>query len=405
MSEETVENEKDFTLNRYRVVDLTRAQAGPVCTLLLAHLGMEIIKVESAKRHDFMRIIPPYLPGERNLDSSGHYAVFNHGKKSIALDISQPEGLELIKRLIRISDVVVDNFASGVMDRLGLGYPAVRAVKPDLIMASLTGFGSTGPYREYVAFAKPVQAYAGLIELTGYQDGPPGEPAIAMGDNFMGTYGAFAILSALIHRSRTGEGQFIDLSMAESIICALPEAIMEYDMNKTLRKRMGNRDPLMTPHDVYRCKGENEWIAVAVSDDIQWEALCGVIPSLDKHLCRKKNQEEVDGRIASWTQNRTKSEAMKILQEAGVAAFPVMNARDLLEDQHIEERKYFLESDHPTAPGKWFGGTSWKMSDTPVGTERRHAPSEGEDNAYVYGELLGLSGDEINILIDRKIIF
>ena len=207
MNKEAEDSKNGTFLDRYRVVDLTRAQAGPVCTILLAHMGMEVIKVESAKRHDFMRIIPPYLPGEQSLDSSGHYAVFNHGKKSISLDISQPKGLELIKRLIGISDVVVDNFASGVMEKLGLGYPAVKAVKPDIIMASLTGFGSTGPYRNYVAFAKPVQAYAGLIELTGYRDGPPGEPAIAMGDNFMGTYGAFAILSALYHRSKTGEAR------------------------------------------------------------------------------------------------------------------------------------------------------------------------------------------------------
>jgi benzylsuccinate CoA-transferase BbsF subunit len=366
---------------------------------------MEVIKVESAKRHDFMRIIPPYLPGEQSLDSSGHYAVFNHGKKSISLDISQPKGLELIKRLIGISDVVVDNFASGVMEKLGLGYPAVKAVKPDIIMASLTGFGSTGPYRNYVAFAKPVQAYAGLIELTGYRDGPPGEPAIAMGDNFMGTFGAFAILSALYHRSKTGEGQFIDVSMAESLICALPEALMEYGMNGALRKRRGNRDPLMTPHDVYRCKGDNEWIAISVSDDKQWAALCNVIAKLDQDLCRWKNQDEIDSLIEEWTVNQTKHQAMEILQEAGIAAFPVMNARDLLEDSHLKERDYFLQSDHPTAPGKWFGGTSWKMSDTPVGTRRRHAPSEGEDNVYVYGELLGLSEKEINLLIEQKIIF
>lgn len=397
--------ETGFTLNHYRVLDLTRAQAGPVCTILLAHMGMEVIKVESAKRHDFMRIIPPYLPGERNLDASGHYAVFNQGKKSVLLDISQPKGLELIKKLIRISDVVVDNFATGVMERLGLSYPEIRKVKPDIIMASLTGFGTTGPYKNYVAFAKPVQAYSGLIGLTGYRDGPPGEPAIAMGDNFLGTYGAFAILSALYHRSKTGEGQFIDVSMAESLICALPEAVMAYDMNGTLPKRMGNRDFLKAPHDVYRCKGEDEWIAVSVSDDEQWHALCNVVTKLDPDLCRWENQDEIGKLIEEWTSTQTKHEAMKTLQAAGVAAFPVMNARDLLDDPHLKARDYYTESDMPNAPGKWFGGTSWKMTHTPVGTKRRHAPSEGEDNAYVYGELLGLSEQEINRLKDQKIIF
>ena len=405
MSTESRNNKAQSALNQYRIVDLTRAQAGPVCTMLLAHLGMEVIKVESAKQHDFMRIIPPYLPGDRNLDSSGHFAVFNQGKKSILLDLSQPEGIRLIKELIRISDVVVDNFAPGVMEKLGLSYRLVKAVKPDIIMASLTGFGSTGPNKDYVAFAKPVQAYSGLIELTGYNDGPPAEPAVAMGDNFLGTYGAFAVLSALYHRSRTGEGQYIDVSMAESLICAMPDAVMAYTMNGTLGKRNGNRDPVMTIHDVYPCKGEDEWIAISISDDEEWKSLCKVIAKLDKSLCPRKKQDEVDMIIKEWSLKHSKYQAMKILQDAGIAAAPVMNARDLLEDAHLQDRDYFLESDQPTAPGQWFGGTTWKMSDTPVGIHRWHAPSEGEDNAYVYGELIGLSEKEIKLFIDQKIIY
>ncbi|MFO7965159.1 MAG: CoA transferase [Desulfobacterales bacterium] len=405
MSKKTDKDEAEFTLNRYRVVDLTRAQAGPVCTSLLAHLGMEVIKVESARQHDFMRIIPPYLPGERNRDSSGHYAVFNQGKKSVLLDISDPKGLSLIQDLIRISDVVVDNFAPGVMEKLGLSYTAVSAVKPDIIMASLTGYGSTGPYKDYVAFAKPVQAYSGLIELTGYADGPPGEPAIAMGDNFLGTYGAFAVLSALYHRSRTGEGQCIDVSMAESVVCSLPDAALEYAMNGELRNRKGNRDPLMAPHDVYRCKGEDEWVAIALSNDDEWDALCSVIDALDPTLCRFNDHEVVDRAIEAWTLGQTKHQAMKRLQAAGIPAAAVMNAGDLVEDPHLRARNYFLKSDHPTAPGHWFGRAGWKMSDTPVGIQRWHAPSEGEDNAYVYGELLGFSDREIAALIDEKVIY
>ena len=399
-----------FALDDLRMVDFTRHQAGPVCTMLLADMGMEVIKVESARRHDVQRTLQPFLPDSMELDSTGHYGdsgghfvIYNRGKKSITLDVSKPKGLELVKRLIATSDVVVDNFAPGVMDRLGLGYSELKKVKPDIIVAALSAFGATGPYKSYVGFAKPCQAYVGLISLTGYIDGPPGEPWAALGDNFNGTHGAFAILAALYHRAKTGEGQFIDCSMSEAVACCIPEAIMEYTMNRTLRHRMGNRDEIMVPHNVYRCKGEDEWVAIAVSSDEEWDAFCKVIGK--PNLNRFENEDELDRLIEEWTINRTKHEAMEILQKAGVAAAPVMKGNDLSNDPHLNQRDYFVESDRPNAPGKWLAGPSWKMSDTPGGIRRRHGPEEGEDNEYVYRELLGISTDEIERLVAEEVIY
>jgi len=400
----------EFALDGLRMVDFTRYMAGPVCTMLLADMGMEVIKVESARQHDQQRSYQPFLPDSMDLDSTGHYGdssghfvIFNRGKKSITLNVSTPKGLELAKKLVAISDVIVDNFAPGVMERLGLGYSELRKVKPDIVVAALSGFGATGPYSSYVAFAKPCQAFGGLIELTGYADGPPGEPSLAIGDSLNGTHAAFAILAALYYRAKTGEGQFIDSSMSEAVMCGIPDAIMEYTMNKTLRHRMGNRDDIMTPHNVYRCKGDDEWVAIAISSDEEWKSLCKVMGNPD--LDRWQNEDELDKVIETWTINQNKHEVMKILQKVGVAAAPVAKADDLANDLHLNQRDYFVECDSPKAPGKWLAGPSWKMSDTPGGIRRRHGPHEGEDNEYVYGELLGMSRDEIERLIAEKVIY
>lgn len=390
-----------FALEGLRMVDFTRFQVGTMCTVLLADMGMEVIKVESARRHDGQRMLPPHPPGDEGLDSP-YYGAFSRNKKSITLNVSQPKGLELVKKLIGISDLVVDNFVPGVMEKLGLSYPEIRKVKPDMVVASLCGFGATGPYKNYVAFDNPIQAFAGLQSVTGYADGPPSKPSAAVADQFTGTYGAFAILAALYHRARTGEGQFIDVSMVESMACNLPEPIMEYTMNKTLRHRRGNRDDVMVPHNVYRCRGEDEWVAIAVSDDEEWEALRGVIGKPD--LDRFENEDELDRVIEEWTVNHTKDEAMHVLQKTGVAATSVLNAREFLDDPHLRERNFVVEVDHPKIGKVPYSGPTWKMSDTPGGIWR-HAPSEGEHNEYVYGELLGLSQDEIVRLTADQIIY
>lgn len=391
-------------LEGYRVVDFTRHQAGPVCTVLLADMGMEIIKVESGIRRDAQRMLPAQPPGYEQGDCGSSFAVYNRGKKSISLDVSRPKGLELVKELIRTSDVLVENFATGVMERLGLDYENIRGVKPDIIMASLSGFGESGPYKDYVAFAKPIQAYAGLIDITGNVDGPPGEPGAALGDNFLGTYAAFAILSALFHREQTGEGQFIDASMAESIICSLPEAVMEYTMNGSLTARNGNRDNMMAPHNVYQCQGgEDSWVAIAVAGDDEWKALLEVIEKPGLELSRFDNEDEVDIIIQEWTLKHTRQDVTERMQNAGVSAFSVMDTGDLLDDPHLKERNYFVDIDQPGV-AEWVFSPNWKMSGTPVGIQGP-PPIEGQDNEYVYGSILGLDEDEITRLVKEKIIF
>jgi benzylsuccinate CoA-transferase BbsF subunit len=391
-------------LEGYRVVDFTRHQAGPVSTVLLADMGMEIIKVESGKRRDAQRMLPAQPPGYEPADCGTQFAVYNRGKKSISLDVSRPKGLELAKALIRISDAVVENFATGVMKRLGLDYESIRKVKPDIVMVSLSGFGETGPHKDYVAFAKPIQAYTGLIEITGNAGGPPGEPAAAIGDNILGTYAAFALLSALFHREQTGEGQYIDLSMAESIICNLPETVMAYTMNGSLGARNGNRDEIMAPHNVYRCGGgEDSWVAIAVAGEDEWKALLAVMEKPHLELNRFDDEDDVDSMIQEWTLKHTKHEVMERLQKAGVPAFPVMDTLDLLNDPHLKERQYLVDIDQPGV-AEWVFSSTWKMSDTP-GRIQGPPPLEGQDNDYVYSELLGLDDDEIAGLVKEKIIF
>lgn len=399
-------------LSGLRMVDFTRSQAGPMGTVLLADMGMEVIRVESAKRHDFMRFLPPHPMGKPDLNRAPYFAVMSRGKRSIALDVSQPKGLNVAKRLVKISDVVMDNFTPRVMTNLGLGYEELKKVKPDIIALSLSGFGFTGPCRDYAAYAKPVQAFAGLLSITGYDDGPAMEPAPAFGDNIAGTSAAFAILSAIYHRDVTGEGQFIDVAMTEALICCIPEAVMEYTMNKEVGSRMGNRDSTMAPHGVYRCQGEDEWIAIAVSNDQEWQTLCQVIskPELVEdgrfrdNLIRWSNQDKLDEIISEWTKDRDKYEVMEMLQEAGVPAGPVLSTKDMLADPHLNERGYWVEHEHPGL-GKWkLGGPTWKLSETPGGIQR-HAPFFGQDNDYVYGELLGISKDEIANLVEKKVIY
>lgn len=391
----------EFALDGLRMVDFTRSQAGPVCTALLSDMGMEVIKVESAKQHDFMRMLPPHPPGDDGLNSP-YFGVFNRGKRGITLDVSQPTGLDLVKRLIKISDVLMDNFAPGVMDKLGLGYSEIKKIKPGIIVAALSGYGATGPLRNYVAFAKPIQGLMGLCDQTGYSGGVPTEPTPALADNVGGTYTAFAIMAALYHRKKTGEGQFIDASMTEAMLCSFPEHVLEYAVNKRLRSRMGNRDDVMSPHDTYRCLGEDEWVAIAISSDEEWTALCDIVGSPGLH--RWGSEAEINKAIENWSLRHTKYEAMEILQKSGIAAFAVLTTKDMLSDPHLLARDYFVEIDDPRL-GKWpVCGPSWRMSNTPGGI-LRHPPSEGEDNQYVFHELLGLPVDEIDRLIREKVIF
>src|SRR5262249_37153051 len=234
-----------------RVADFTWVWAGPFCTLQLAHLGAEVIRVESATRLCVTRLLPPFKGFEVGPNRSGYFNQYNQGKRSITLDLKRPEAIEVAKRLCAASDVVVENFASGVMDRMGLGYEVLRALRPDLVMIALSGYGATGPDHDKVSYGPAQVPLSGMSSLTGYRDFPPMHVGISYGDPTGGLHGAFAVLAALMHRARTGEGQFIDLSQWETSVGVLGEGILAQTFGTGAPPRRGNRNPAMAPHDVF----------------------------------------------------------------------------------------------------------------------------------------------------------
>lgn len=398
-------------LDGIRIVDLTWVWAGPYCTALLADIGAEVIKVESNKRPDLARHYFIYYDDKPGTNRAGPYNQINRNKKCCTIDLTQKAGVRLLKRLASISDILVENFSPRVAETLGIGYRALREVKPDIIMLSLPGFGMTGPEKDYLSYGPTLEAVSGITELIGYPDDAPQGFGLAFTDPIASVYGVIAILAALYYRRQTGKGQHIELSQQEAAISLLPEAVMEYTMNDRIRPRMGNHDDIMAPHGCYRCQGEDEWVAIAISSDEEWDAFCEAIgnPAWCKEekfsdaYKRWKNQEELDKLITSWTQQHTHYEVMHILQSAGIAAAPSYNIRELISDPHLKERGFFGQIEHPEVGKRIMYGTPWRLSATPA---KIYAPAPllGQHNDYVFRELLGISQREINKLVEEGVI-
>ena len=398
-------------LDGIRVADFCWAWAGPYRALQLAHLGAEVIRIETATRLCPSRLIPPWPDAQRGINRAGYFNQYNQGKRSLTLDLKKPAALALAKQLIAKSDIVMENFAAGVMDRMGLGYEVLRAIKPAIIMISLSGYGATGPEKDYVSYGPPQVALSGMSSLTGYQGGPPLQAGFSYGDPNGGIHGTFAVMCALLHRTRTGEGQYIDLSQREACVMLLPEALMDYSMNGTQPPRLGNRDPYMAPHGVFRCRGEDRWVSLVVGSEEEWRRLCAAMgraelaadPRFATLAARKENEDSLEHIITAWTQERSPEEVTVCLQQAGVAAYPSLDGRDLLNNPQVEARGFFVELDHPEVGKRRHLGIPWQMSRTPCEV-RRPAPCLGQDTDYVLGEVLGLSREEISALREREVL-
>lgn len=403
---------KNDALKGIRIADFSWVWAGPLATLLLSFMGAEVIKIESQKRIDQTRQ-GSITTGDsfKGFNASPIFNNANLNKKSVTLDLSRPEGSELAKRIVSVSDVVVENMRPGVMDRLGLGYKDLVKVKPDIIMLSSSGFGSTGPYREYAGYAPIFAAFGGLAHLTGYDDGEPNTMSGVM-DLRVGTVSAFALLSALVHRQKTGEGQYIDLSSSECVSALVGSELMDYSMNKRSPHRAGNQDTIMAPHNCYRCKGDDKWISIAVATDDEWKSLCCIMgnPSWTKEEAysnaynRWVNRTQMDKEISGWTINYTHYELMELLQNAGVAAMPSFSAEEILSDPHVKARGLIHEVEHPVMGKKVVINPSWKLSETPAKIKKA-SPLLGEHNEEVFGCLLGMPKEEIKKLTDENIIY
>jgi crotonobetainyl-CoA:carnitine CoA-transferase CaiB-like acyl-CoA transferase len=400
-------------LSGVRVLDFSWIWAGPYATLQLAHLGAEVIRVESTKRPCLNRRLPPYADGVPGFDRAGSFCQWNQGKRSLLLDLSNARAIEIAQQLVPHCDMVIENFAPGVAERMGLGYRQLRELRPDLIMLSISGYGQTGSRRNLPSYGNLSTAAAGFNSVLGYGPGDARELGITWADPIAGLFGAYGMIAALIHRDRTGNGQYIDLSMLEMLLTTMPEALLEYEIAGREPQAMGNHDPWMAPHNCYKAKGDDEsWVTIAAGSEDEWRALCSAMgqPSLaaDARFAtlalRKQHEAELDQIITRWTSQRDRWEITELLQKAGVAAFPTLSNQDLAEDPHLVARGFMVELEHPVVGRRRHAGVPWHMWPS-VCKVRKPAPLLGADTEDILHTLLGYSKEQIARLREEQVLY
>ena len=398
-------------LRKVRVIDFGHVWAGPYCAALLADMGAEVIKVESAHRLDVHRRQGPYAERQAGVNRSGVWNAQNRGKRSVTLNLSTERGRTLAKSLVEAADVVIENFAPGVMDRLGLGYASLSTTKPDLVMASLSAFGQEGPQQSFVGYGPSLDAWAGLDALTAYAEGEPNALGGIFPDTGSALHAAAAILAALRRRNRTGYGCYIDLSELEVSVLLLGDFVAR-DLNGAPVHASGNSYGGHFPQGGYRCLGGEAWIALSVVDETSWKGLCTVLGreewARDHELstadCRRMKAAEIDSAIAAWTSARSEYEAMLDLQRNGVPAGVAHNAQSLLADPHLAERRFFATLQHPEVGPHPVYGPIWRI-DGAIDTLDTPAPMLGADNEYVLGSILGLPSGDIEALVAERVVY
>jgi len=400
-------------LKGIRVVNFGWVWAGPVVGQTLGFLGAEVFKIESRARVDMTRNLPPFAEGKASPDRS----LSNHacwaGNGSVSLNLKEPEALQLAKELIAKSDVVVENFGPGVMERLGLGYEALREVKDDIILFSMPGAGLYGPMKDLRTYGLSLTSTTGLDSLVGYKGGDPIPVENAFSDPYAGILGAFAVLAALNHRRNTGFGQHIDFSQQEAVMQMVGPAYMDYALNGRSGGPKSNEHPLaaMAPHGVFRCKGDDRWISIVVGSDDEWHKLLAALNhpewfTVSEFATREQRLAHIDtlhALIGEWTAQFDDRELAALLQSRGVAATPVLNVGDLLDDPHYQSRKTFIQVEHPLGFKETIYGSYVKLSRSEI--DVRPGPMIGQNNDYVFRELLGLSEERYRQLIERQVIY
>ena len=418
-----------------RVVDFTWVRSGPQATRILGMFGAEVIRVEWPESPDQVRLGAAHYtpPGvTHGVNTSGDFNNFNCNKLGVTLNVRSPQGFELLRQLLAIADVVIENFSSRVFESWGLGYPALRRINPSLVYVSMAGFGHSGPYRDYHTYGPVVQAQTGLTFLSGLPDKPPAGWGYSYMDHTAGYYAVMAVLAALHYRNRTGHGQYVDLSQVEVGSTLTGAAILDYTINgrPTLREGVpsGNRThwpgtpmtntyrgPHAAPHNAYRCAGggRNDWCTIACFTEAEWQALVKAMaspawasdPKFATMLVRLENQEDLDRHIEAWTLHRNKYALMELLQAAGVPSAPVQSMSDRIErDPQLKHRETFAsQAKHPILGERVFEGMPMHLSEASWEVWRA-GPVIGQDNDYVFGELLGLTPEDVAAQ-DREGVF
>ena len=397
-------------LEGVRVAEFTAGMAGPWIGRFMAYCGAEVIKVESKSHPDVTRLyVPPWAPEMGTQPQlSPWFTDWNAGKRFVALDLTQPKAVELAKRLVATCDVVLENYSSGVMDKLGLSYADFQRTTPDIIMFSSSGYGDRGPYRRYVTWGSNIEALSGLSTVSGFPERECTITQYAYPDVVSAFHGLFAVMCALDYRRRTGRGQYINLSQFEATVAVIGHVMMEYLANGREPQKLGNRSLSAAPHGCYRCKGEDRWCVIAVCSDTEWERFCHATgnpdwtrnPRFATHASRLENVEELDRLVWEWTARHTDYDVMATLQEAGIAAGVVQNVEDLLRhDRQLAARRFFEEVEHVKKGTVVTTGIPLGLTGTPGRTGRAGA-AVGQDNDYVFGELLGMARQEIQQYIE-----
>ncbi len=404
---------RENALEGVRVIDFSWIVAGPQCTRILADFGADVIKIENYSNMDYIRA----SGGADSPNRSPLFNTLNRNKRSLTLNVMHPRGMELLKTLIKKSDVIVENFSSRVLEKWGLGYEEQKKLNPGIIYCSMSGFGHSGRDRDFVTWGPTAQALSGLT----YMSGLPGEESAGWGFSYMdhtgGFYGTIAIMMALLHRNKTGEGQHLDLSQVEAGIGLTGTSVLDYTVNNRPFRRdgmpPGNRAPEreIAPHNSYPCRGEDRWCVIAVTNDAEWDSLVNILGNPawanDERFAtmesRFANQNDLDEFISQWTINLTPLEVFDVLQNAGVPAGAVQTPMERAEiDLQLKHRGFIAEVEHAELGNTKVESIPMKMSETPWKLNKA-SPLLGEHSAEIYMDLLGVSAEELGTLFEEGI--
>ena len=388
-----------------KVLDLSMGWAGPLAGQMFAEMGAEVIKVEDTHHFDWWRGSLSMAPPEMQpIERAAVFNTANRGKRGVTIDLAASRGIQVLRRLIEVSDLLIENFSPGVIDRLGLGYDAVSAINPRMIMISMPSFGSIGPESNSRGYGNTVEAMAGVTGLTGYHDGDGQHYTLsnALGDPVAGLHGVFALMVGLRERARSGRGQLIELAQVETLIPFVTEGILEYQFTGRPPAARGNRHPEHAPHGIYRCAGDDNWIAIACQSDDQWRGLARAL-RLDHLLdderfadaqSRKANEDALDAELSRARADTNLDESVRRLEACGVLAAPVNSAPAVLGDPQLQSREYFVAIDRAVVGTYLYPGAVARMRETPLRADAP-APLLGEHNRLVFREMLGMSEQEI----------
>ena len=406
----------DGPLAGLRVIEMGQLIAVPWATKMLADMGAQVIRLESCQRLESYRTDALYqndVEGEF-WNRGGNFYEHNRNKLGITLDLGGDQGLAILKDLISVSDLFVENFTPRVVKNFGLEYEDLRKIKPDIIMVSSTGYGFTGPWANFGATGPATEGASGLAYMTGYRDGPPVMSEIPYTDYTSSEHTVFAIMAALMHRLATGDGQFLDISQTQAAAATVPEALLDFSANGRTAPRMGNEDTAMAPHGCYPCGGQDRWITIAVETDAQWRALCGVLgqeewlqdPRFSDGLNRWKHRLDLDEALAPVTAQWDSRQLMEALQSVGVAAGAVLDSADLLFDPQLRSRNFYEVISHDPSTGMPplpYASRPWKLLGTPA-VEGKAGPIMGQHNRLVLMDLLGKTDAEMQALEEAQVI-